>query len=100
MHLQILVENHHGNGYRATCLSLPGMVAEAPTRDEAISVLEDSVRKRLSQAELRDIDVSIPNEPHPLLAVAGIMKDHPDLDAWIENMAEYRRQVDADPARP
>ncbi|MCI0402331.1 MAG: type II toxin-antitoxin system HicB family antitoxin [Acidobacteria bacterium] len=99
MQIAVLIEPCTGQGYRATSLTLPGVSAEAPTREEALTRLKDNVQQRLAQGEVAQLEVPLPGEPHPLMAVAGSLKSHPDFDEWVQNMKEYRRQIDADPDR-
>jgi len=38
-------------------------------------------------------------EPHPWMEFAGMFKDDPRIDDWVQSMAEYRQQVEEDPNR-
>lgn len=100
MNISVLVESQEGKRYCATCLTLPGVVAEAATREESLERLRQMIHNRFHHGELVTLDVQPPVKPQPWLAVAGSLKDHPDFEEWVQNMQEYRRQVDADPDRP
>jgi len=75
-------------------------MAEASTREEALDRLKELVRKELERGEILHLEMLLPGEPHPLLALVGTLKDHPDLAEVEENIREYRRQIDEDPDRP
>ena len=45
-----------------------------------------------------ELDVGSSAE-QPWTTLVGTWKDHPDMDEVLENMREYRRQVNADPNR-
>ncbi len=100
MEISVLLESIENNGYRATMLSPSPLVAEAPTREEALERLREMIRGKFSNAEFVRIDVSVPGEANPWESIAGSWKDHPDADDFEKNMREYRRNVDADPGRP
>ena len=100
MQISVFVETREVNRYRATSVTLPGFVAEAATREEALTELRQTIMDRFAHGEIVQLDMRLPGEPHPLLAIAGSLKDHPDFDEFVQNMQEYRRQVDLDPDRP
>ena len=39
-------------------------------------------------------DLSDETTPHPWMPFAGIWKDHPEIDAWQDTIAEHRAQLD------
>ena len=52
-------------------------------------------QQRLTVGEIVRLDIPEIAPPHPWVPFAGIWKDHPDLDAVLEHIAEERRQRDA-----
>lgn len=99
MDVSVMLEQVQGNGYRATALAPVPLVAEAPTRDEAVNRIRTLITEKLSHVELIQIEVSVATHPNPWLAIAGTWRDHPDLDEVVENIKEYRREIDADSDR-
>jgi hypothetical protein len=96
MQIPILIEPIAGNGYRASGGPPLAVVVEAPTREEALAKLKEQLQARLRDgAEI--VQLELPPATHPLAKFAGMFKDDPLLPEWKEAMAEYRRQVDADP---
>jgi hypothetical protein len=100
MDITVLLEPLDSRGFRATSLVPTRLVAEGTTREEALDRLRELVRTQFGQGEVVQVQVPLPGEPHPWRAFAGALKDHPDFDEFVQNMAEYRRQVDSDPNRP
>ncbi len=100
MDIPILLEPLDSRGYRATSLSPTRLVAEGVTREEAIEHLRKLVAQQLSQGQLVHVEVSLPGESYPWKSLAGMWKDNPAIDEVMQNIEEYRRQVDADPSRP
>jgi hypothetical protein len=99
MDVSVIVEQVQNNGYRATALVPIPLVAEASTRDEAVNRIRALIGERLSRAELIQVQVPAPVSANPWLAIAGTWRDHPDVHEVMENIQEYRREVDADPHR-
>ena len=99
MNVSVMLEQVRENGYRATALVPTPLVAEAPTRDEAVDMIRGLISERLSGAELIQVEVPLATQPNPWLAIAGTWRDHPDVDEVVENISAYRREVDADPDR-
>ena len=99
MDVSVMLEQIQGNGYRATALVPTPLVAEAPTREEAVDKIRGLIGERLSHAEFIHVEVPANAGPNPWLDIAGTWRDHPDVDKVIENIQAYRREVDADPDR-
>ncbi len=57
MDVSVMLEQVAGNGYRATALVPTPLVAEAPTREEAVDRIRALVGEKLFRAELIQIKV-------------------------------------------
>src|SRR5688572_15806007 len=99
MDVSVILEQVNKNGYRATALVPMPLVAEAATRDQAVERISALIREKLAGAELIQVEVGDTTKPNPWLAIAGTWRDHPDVDDVAENIAAYRREVDAEPGR-
>ena len=96
MQIPVLVERVKGNGYRARGQKPFAVSARGATREEALAKLRAKIRARLKKgAEI--VGLELDPQPHPLAEFAGMFKDDPLFEDWQKAMAEYRRQVDADP---
>ncbi len=78
----------------------------APTLEERVSHIEQDVAKlksRLDRLPAQD-DSAADDAPkksgNPWLEGAGMFRDDPLFDDWQRTIAEYRREVDADPNTP
>ncbi len=92
MTYNVVVENNQDR-YRATVIGWPSCAASGRTRDEALAQLHKDLEKRLSQVEIVSLEVK---GRHPILEFAGIFKDDPLFDEVQEEIAAYRREIDAD----
>src|SRR5262249_11379998 len=94
MEMTVLVERLADDRYRASTGYPVAMESEGRAPDEAVERLREQAVKRLKGSEL--VQVSIPGvqDANPWLKYAGIWKNHPDFDRFLENVAEYRRTVD------
>jgi hypothetical protein len=99
MDVSVMLEQVAENGYRATALMPTPLVAQAPTRDEAVDKIRTLISETLSHAEVIQIEVPPRTKRHAWLAVAGTWREHPDVDEVVENINEYRHKVDADSDR-
>src|SRR5688572_24601339 len=99
MDISVMLEQVNEHGYRATAMVPTPLVAEAPTRDEAVDRIRTMISAKLSQAELIHLDIPAASEPNPWLAIAGTWRGHPDVDQVEENIRAYRREIDAAPDR-
>ncbi len=98
MQIPVLVERVKGNGFRARGMEPFAVSAKGATREEALANLRAKIQTRLKKGtELVGLEIGPP--PHPWMEFAGMFKDDPGIEEWIKSMAEYRRQVEDDPAR-
>ncbi|MBN9121977.1 MAG: hypothetical protein J0I06_23015 [Planctomycetes bacterium] len=93
MEIPVIVEPHEG-GWRARCRHPVDVSATGGTRYEATQALEAILRAAVSDPfTLLPLEVT-PDKPW--IASAGAIPDDDTTDAWLDAIAEYRRQRDAD----
>src|SRR5438477_6912529 len=98
MQIPVLIEPLARNGYRAQGMEPFAVSAKGATREEALAKLRAKIEGRLKKgAELVGLEVGAP--PHPWMEFAGMFKDDPWIEDWVQSMAEYRQQVEDDPDR-
>jgi predicted RNase H-like HicB family nuclease len=95
MQVTVFVEQLDEQTYRAETTQPITLVTEGRTRDEAIEQLRVLAQQRLTAGEMVCLEIPAVALPHPWVPFAGIWKDHPDLDAVLEHIAEARRHLDA-----
>ncbi len=98
MDVSVMLEPLGDAGYRATALVPSPLVAEAPTRKEAVDRIRSLLNERFSRGELIQIQVPATSD-NPWLALAGTWRDHPDLEEVVQNIETYRREVGANAER-
>ena len=98
MKVEVVLEALDNNRYRASVSRPFELSAEATTREATLTALKEQLDAKLKQVEVLELDVGTPAE-QPWTTLVGTWKDHPDMDEVLENMREYRRQVNADPNR-
>src|SRR5437016_3802551 len=97
MQIPILIEPVGANGFRAKCGEPLPIAVEAATREEAIAKLREQLT-RLLQNGVQLTALEVPPEDNPWLAMAGMFDpSDPVVQDWEKAMAEYRRDVEADP---
>ena len=94
MTVSVMVELLSDNQYRATAMVPTPLVAEAPSRTEAVDKIRSLVEERLGSAEFIELDLPLAKAANPWLAMAGTWRDHPDVDEVEEHIRDYRRDID------
>mgnify|MGYP003580897022 CR=1 FL=1 len=91
MKATVFVEKVGKKKYRASTSHPISLESEGVSEDQALERLYELAKKRLSSGTL--MQMNLPDVPgsNPWRAFAGVWKDHPDFDAFVENIAEYRR---------
>src|SRR5438876_8222564 len=98
MQIPVVVEQVKGNGYRARGTEPFAISAKGATREEALAKLRTKIETRLKKGtEL--VGLEIGPQQHPWMEFAGMFKDDPGIEDWVNSMAEYRQQVEDDPTR-
>ena len=98
MKVEVVLEALDYDRYRASVSHPFELSAEADTREATLTALKEQLDAKLKQVEVVELDVGRPAD-QPWTSLIGTWKDHPDMDEVLENMREYRRQVNADPNR-
>jgi hypothetical protein len=93
-----IVEDTKTSGFTASILGWPGCTVTGTTKAEALTRLRQAISDRLSRVEIVPIEVEAPENGHPLANVLGMFQNDPLFDQFVEDMASYRREVDAEMA--
>jgi hypothetical protein len=97
MQIPVLIEPIAGNGFRAKSGEPLALMADGPTREEALRSLRQLLHQRLQNgAELASVDLGVTKAENPWCEFAGMFKDDPYFDEWQEAIAENRRKADED----
>jgi hypothetical protein len=99
MQIPVLVERIQGKGYRARSKNPFVVSARGATREEALVKLRAKIQARLKKTGTELVGLEIGLVPDPLAEFAGMFKDDPLIDDWVQSIAEYRQQVEDDPNR-
>ena len=67
------------------------MATEGKSRDDAIRQLQQLARKRFAAREWIQVELAPNENGNPWRKFAGIWKEHPDFEAFVEDIAAYRR---------
>ena len=94
MEMTVLVERLADDKYRASTECPVAMESEGSSPNEAVEKLREQAVQRFTGSEL--VHVSLPgvNDSSPWLKYAGIWRDHPHFDRFLDDIAEYLRTVD------
>ena len=94
MELPVLIEPIADNGFRAWFSETLGLVAEGPTRAQALAKLKQMLDQRV-QSGLEITAIPIANSQVTAPAHGGIWNEHdPDVQEWLRTMEENRRLDD------
>ena len=98
MQIPVLLERVKGDGYRARGTEPFAVSAKGSTREEALAKLCAKIQTRLKKG-MELVGLEIGPQTDPWMEFAGMFKDDPWIDEWVQSMAEYRQQVEEDPDR-
>ena len=95
----VIIEREDGH-FRATLTNLPGVSAEADTRDEALQQLQQAATNYLQRVELTTIELDVPAALRPgspqavLNAIAACKLDvHNEFyQEYLANLADEKRR--------
>lgn len=101
MQYQVLVQNLPDGLFSAFVVGIPDVVAEGASLEEALDKAKTLLKDRLASARLFTIEVEGPTagvSANPWLETHGVLRNDSTYDDWVEEIANYRREVDAEGA--
>jgi hypothetical protein len=94
--VNVFIKNETDGKVSAMVLGLPEYRVESSDRQSAIAALQKLITAKLIGAEVVSLEIEIFQKENPWLKMAGKYKDDPHFDQMLENIAEYRREKDAE----
>ena len=91
MKATVFVEKVGKKKYRATTSHPIPLESEGDSQDQALERLYVLAKKRLASGTL--MQNCRTTRQQPLAIVRGHLEDHPDFDAFLESIADYRRSA-------
>ncbi|MCP4359119.1 MAG: type II toxin-antitoxin system HicB family antitoxin [Chloroflexi bacterium] len=90
-----ILENGKKASFQASIIGFPDIIAKGSTRQEALANLQRAMSLRLSQVEIVPIELEATQAEHPWQKFAGIWADEPHFDEFLEDIKQYRHELDA-----
>ena len=103
MQYQVLVQNLPDGLFSAFVIGVPDVVAEGATVEEALNNAKTLLKERLATSKLFTIEVEevlAGVVANPWLETHGVLRDDTTFDEWVEEMAKYRSEIDAEESHP
>jgi hypothetical protein len=94
----ISVEQQANGQWLAQVLGWADCQAEAVSREAAIVQIKQTLNDRLTRMDVVFIDLPTPQTEDPWMKHAGMFQGEPLFDEVLEEIATYRRELDADRA--
>ena len=94
MRYDVLLTKDAQNGYKARPLLAPEISVTGNTEDETLSRVRAALARLQSQGRIVQVEVPDGNDD-PWLRYAGMWKDDPDWDEFLDDMEQFRRDIDA-----
>ncbi len=92
----ISVEQQPNGKWLAQVFGLAECQAEAASREAAIVGIKQALNDRISRMDVVFIDLPTPPTEDPWMKHAGMFKNEPLFERVLEEIATYRRELDAD----
>jgi predicted RNase H-like HicB family nuclease len=86
------------NGFLATVSGLPDCLAEAPTPEEAIEQVQHAAQRWKKAEAVASVDDEIGERPTKRFV--GMWANNELFDEFVDEMKQYRAELDANPNIP
>lgn len=103
MQYQVFVQSRTDGLFSATVVGVPDCVAEGITQEEALSKATDTLKARLAKGKLFTVEVEATparEAANPWLEIHGSLRDDPTFDDFMDEIADSRRQLEAEEPQP
>jgi hypothetical protein len=95
--IQVLVEALPDGQFAAWAVALPDCRVVASSREGAIESLEVQLAERMKAIEIVELPTHwSPVSTHPVLKLAGALKDDADFAAWHDRFWADKQRIDDD----
>jgi predicted RNase H-like HicB family nuclease len=99
MQYQIFVENSADRTFMASAIGLPNATASGVTEKEAIRKLKGILDNRFKNGKLLTIEIDLPSEQlsdpsDPWIDNIGIFQDDPTFDDFLDEVNNYRKEIE------
>jgi predicted RNase H-like HicB family nuclease len=95
MSYMVSVEQKSSEHWSAKVLGWGDCHAEAESREAAVSQVKQALNDRLSRMDLIVLEIPIPASEHSWMKYAGMFENDPLFDEVLDEIAEYRHQLDS-----
>jgi len=66
------------------------------SKDEAIKKLSKRIQDFLQETEIIQLEIEINKPKDPWMKFAGMFKDDPQFDEFLQAIQDYRNEIDAE----
>ena len=100
MTFDVILQKQTNNGYIARPVLWPDTSVHGGTQQEALQLVRQLIRDLLTQTQLVQVEIEPDgsDKEHSWSAKAGIFQNDPTWNEFLQEMSEYRRQIDEEPA--
>jgi predicted RNase H-like HicB family nuclease len=98
MQYQVFVSSQSGSHFVASVVGMPNLTVEGTTEEEAILKAKAALESQLATGKFVTIEVNPNNQPNETVSqmkYAGIFKDDPTFDDFMEKLAVIRLEANA-----
>jgi predicted RNase H-like HicB family nuclease len=98
----VLLEAQPDGTHQASVLGWADCRAIAATAEEAVAILQQVLSDRIVNAQIVQVEVPrpesqlVPNPENPWLKFSGVFKDDPMFDEVLNDIEQYRQELDAE----
>ncbi|MFQ5628617.1 MAG: type II toxin-antitoxin system HicB family antitoxin [bacterium] len=94
MTLSVFIQPKSGERYLASVLGWPDFIVEAKTKEDALKKVKTEMDQKLSKGEIVRLEYEPANDAHPWMKFAGMWKDDPTFDDFLNEIEAYRQELD------
>ncbi len=82
--------------YQTFVLDYPSLKASANSKDEALLKLSHRLQAFFKDTEIIQLEIEINKPEDPWMKFAGMFKDDPQFDEFLQAIQDYRNEIDAE----
>ncbi len=96
LNYQVGIKQLKNGKYQTFVVDIPSLKASGNSKEEAIEKLSHRLQAFFKDTEIINLEIEPPQPKDPWMKFAGMFKDDPYFEEFLQAIQDYRNEIDAE----